>query len=230
MSLDDLSLKGYTVINDVYSVEEVRSIIDRINHADTANPAFRKTNDLFAIRRFLKTIPEIRPLIFNSKLGSIVHQYFGNDYFAVKSIYFDKPEQSNWFVAWHQDLTISVNKKLDLPGYGPWTIKQDQYAVQPPLEILENIFTVRIHLDDTDEKNGALRVIPGSHGKGIQRYSASASDLQETCCVRGGGIMIMRPLLQHASNRTVNNNRRRVIHIEFSNAELPEELSWAERM
>ncbi len=62
-------------------------------------------------------------------------------------------------VAWHQDLTISVNKKLDLPGYGPWTIKQDQYAVQPPLEILENIFTIRIHLDDTDEKNGALRVI-----------------------------------------------------------------------
>ncbi len=54
MSLDDLSLKGYTVINDVYSIEEVRSIIDRINYADTANPAFRKTNALFAIRRFLK--------------------------------------------------------------------------------------------------------------------------------------------------------------------------------
>jgi len=75
-------------------------------------------------------------------------------------------------VAWHQDLTFSVDKKLDLPGYGPWTIKQDQYSVQPPLDLLENIFTIRIHLDDTDEKNGALRVIPGLHLKGVHRYSA----------------------------------------------------------
>jgi ectoine hydroxylase-related dioxygenase (phytanoyl-CoA dioxygenase family) len=29
--------------------------------------------------------------------------------------------------------------------------------------------TVRIHLDDTDENNGALRVVPKSHLKGIYR-------------------------------------------------------------
>lgn len=99
-----------------------------------------------------------------------------------KSIYFDKPEHSSWFVAWHQDLTISVDKKIDLDGFGPWTSKQDQFAVQPPLAFLENIFTVRIHLDDTDEHNGALRVIPGSHRKGIYRYSPDEPDNSEETC------------------------------------------------
>jgi ectoine hydroxylase-related dioxygenase (phytanoyl-CoA dioxygenase family) len=228
MSLDNLRTKGYAVINDVFTPEEVELIAEKINQVNADKPTFRKTNDLFAIRQFLKEIPEIQPLIFNTRLNAIIAKYFGQDYFVVKSIYFDKPAQSNWFVAWHQDLTISVDKKLDLPGFGPWTIKQDQYAVQPPLEILENIFAIRIHLDDTDERNGALRVIPGSHRIGIQRSSKGPGDDEEFCRVKGGGIMIMRPLLQHASNRTTSGDKRRVIHIEFSNSHLPAGLAWAE--
>ena len=216
-----LKEKGYAIIDNIFTSEEVILIIDKIKQANSSKPTFRKTNDLFAIRQFLKEIPETHALIFNSRLNRIITEYFGHDYFVVKSIYFDKPEKSNWFVAWHQDLTISVDKKFDLPGFGPWTIKQDQFAVQPPLDILENIFIIRIHLDDTDEKNGALRVIPGSHLNGVQRYSKGPGDEEEICRVKRGGIMIMRPLLLHASNRTISNNRRRVIHIEFSNSRLP---------
>ncbi len=85
----------------------------------------------------------------------------------VKSIYFDKPETSNWYVAYHQDLTISVDRKTPLENFGPWTVKHEQFADQPPLDILEHIFTVRIHLDDTDGDNCALKVVPGSHLKKI---------------------------------------------------------------
>lgn len=155
----------------------------------------------------------------------------GGDYFVVKSIYFDKPERSNWFVAWHQDLTISVDKKTDIRGYGPWTIKLNQFAVQPPLDILQDNFTIRIHLDDTDKGNGALKVIAGSHLKGVWRTDEFNSDMKIAtgCNVRAGGMMIMRPLLMHASNRTTNNKRRRVIHIEFGKSRLPDEINWAER-
>ncbi len=229
MGLEQLRTKGYTVINDLYTNKEIRLIAEEINRADSSKSTFRKTNDLFAIRQFIKEIPGVIPLIFNERLNAVVREYFGESYFMVKAIYFDKPENSNWFVAWHQDLTISVNKKLDLPGFGPWTTKQDQYAVQPPLRILENIFTIRIHLDDTDEKNGALRVIPGSHLRGIQKYFPNESNHgEEICRVQKGGIMIMRPLLLHASNRTTNTSRRRVIHIEFCSLYLPEGLAWAE--
>ncbi len=110
------------------------------------------------------------------------------------------------------------------------TIKQNQFAVQPPLEILQNIVTVRIHLDDTDENNGALKVVPKSHAKGIYRPETIDWTVEKevSCNVPKGGIMLMKPLLLHSSGRTTNNRQRRVIHIEFSNQELPADLNWAE--
>jgi ectoine hydroxylase-related dioxygenase (phytanoyl-CoA dioxygenase family) len=165
----ELFTNGFTVIENVYSDQEIKSLINTIQGIHSSKQTFRKTNDLFAIRQFLKEVPQSLPLILNDHLNAIINHLFGKDYFIVKSIYFDKPGESNWFISYHQDLTISVDKKVELEGFGPWTTKQDQYAVQPPLSILENNFTIRIHLDDTDENNGALRIISGSHLKGIYR-------------------------------------------------------------
>jgi ectoine hydroxylase-related dioxygenase (phytanoyl-CoA dioxygenase family) len=228
--LDALRDKGYTTIPEVFSHTECAELISYIELADTANSTFRKSTDLFAIRQFLKEIPATQRIIFNNNLNNIIQTLFGSGFFITKSIYFDKPAQSNWFVSYHQDLTISVDKKLELPGYGPWTVKQNQFAVQPPLAILENNFTIRIHLDDTDENNGALKVIPGSHQKGIYRPETINWDkeTEDLCKVEKGGIMIMRPLLLHSSGRTTNSNRRRVVHIEFGTRQLPSGLNWSE--
>lgn len=227
-----LKEEGFAVIENIYSPKEIEQIVVAIDNADKSKSTFRKFTNLFAIRQFLKEVPIATPVIFNDNLKSLITQFLGYDYFLVKSIYFDKPEQSNWFVSYHQDLTISVDKKLDLDNYGPWTVKQNQFAVQPPLNILENIFTIRIHLDDTDENNGALKIVPKSHLKGIYRPENIdwTKEIETVCSVKKGGVMVMRPLLLHSSNRTTNNNKRRVIHLEFSNIELPPEINWAERL
>lgn len=223
---------GFAVVNDVFSEEEIDMILKGIEEADTSGDIFRKSEDLFAIRQFLKGVPEVRKSVFNNKLTSVIQKIFGNRYFAVKSIYFDKPESSNWYVAYHQDLTISVDRKADVEGFGPWTTKQNQFGVQPPLEVLDNIFTIRIHLDDTDEYNGALKVVPGSHAKGIYRPETIdwTTEKEVICKVKKGSVMIMKPLLLHGSNRTTNGKRRRVIHIEFSDLELPGGLQWSEKI
>ncbi|WP_316779504.1 phytanoyl-CoA dioxygenase family protein [Pedobacter antarcticus] len=224
--------KGFVTINNIFSVSEVEKILQLIDQADTSAKTFKKSADLFAIRQFIKEVPEIGKLILNDEFKRLIHGIFGSDYFIVKSIYFDKPEQSNWFVSYHQDLTISVNRKAEIDNYSKWTVKQDQFSVQPPLVILAQTYTVRIHLDDTNENNGALKVIPGSHLKGIYRADDIdwSNESEHVCEVRKGGIMIMKPLLLHSSSRTTNNNKRRVIHIEFCNQELHEELKWAERI
>lgn len=225
-----LSSEGYLVLNNLFTEQEVAAMIQTIDSVTVSGPAFRLTSDLFAIRRFVKEVPAIIPHIFTNTLQTCINQLFGNGYFLTKSIYFDKPEQSNWFVAYHQDLTISVNEKLPADGFSQWTVKHDQFAVQPPVSLLENIFTIRIHLDDTDENNGALKIIPQSHRKGIWRVDAldHTKETEVVCKVKKGGIMIMQPLLLHASNRTTNKSRRRVIHLEFSNQSLPGGLQWAE--
>ncbi len=229
---NSITENGYTIINRIFSDEKIEQISKVIQNADTSNETFRKSENLFAIRQFLKEIPEAVNLIFNENIKKVIKEIFGDRYFVVKSIYFDKPEKSNWYVAYHQDLTVSVDQKVELPDFGPWTTKQNQFAVQPPLHILENIFTIRIHLDDTDEHNGALKVVPKSHAKGIYRPETIDwnTEKEEICTVEKGGIMIMKPLLLHGSNRTTNGKKRRVIHIEFSDMELPEALNWAEKM
>lgn len=225
------SENGFAVINEIYSEEEINSILNEIENADSQNDTFRKSSDLFAIRQILKEIPEINPIIFNDNLRDLIRKFIGNDFFIVKSIYFDKPKTSNWYVAYHQDLTISVDKKVELENFNFWTKKQNQFAVQPPIEILENIVTIRIHLDETNEENGALNVIPKSHFKKIYRpETIDWSTEKEICCnVTKGGAMLMKPLLLHSSSRTTNNQKRRIIHIEFSNFELPSEINWSEK-
>ena len=227
----EINKNGYTIIDSVYTPNEIDRIIDLIENVNPDKPTFRQTADLFAIRQFLQEVPDVYPFIFNEKLNSIITSVYGSGYFPVKSIYFDKPVSSNWFVAYHQDLTISVKNKVDLPGYGPWTVKHNQFAVQPPLNVLQSNFTIRIHLDDACKDNGALKVIPGSHLKGIYRPESIdwAIEKEDICEVEAGGIMLMSPLLLHASNRTVNNKKRRVIHIEFSNVALTYGLDWSEK-
>jgi hypothetical protein len=220
--------QGFCILEEIYSDSEVQRIIEKIGQADVSGTAFRKTSDVFAIRRVLQEVPDLGPLIFTPRLRSIISS-FGEGYFVVKSIYFDKPGGSNWFVAYHQDLTISVDKRGEYAGFNAWTVKQDQIAVQPPVDILENIYTIRIHLDDTDESNGALKVIPGSHLRGVVRPELTDRSVEVVCRVKKGGVMIMKPLLLHASGRTVDARSRRVIHIELSNRPLPEGLEWGER-
>jgi ectoine hydroxylase-related dioxygenase (phytanoyl-CoA dioxygenase family) len=229
-----INSKGYTIINQVYTESEIDNLISLIENRTKNNPenaTFRKSQDLFAIRQFHKEVPETLDFIFNQSLKGIIENTFGKGYFITKSIYFDKPEKSNWFVAYHQDLTISVDKRIEIDNFENWTVKQNQFAVQPPVAILEDNFTIRIHIDKTTKDNGALKVINNSHSKGILRIeNLDFENEKETICeVEKGGIMIMKPLLFHASNKTTNNERRRVVHIEFSRQELPDGLEWSEK-
>src|ERR1700754_278342 len=228
--MNNLQEQGLIILGDIFTSQEVHAIIEKIEEADTSRPQFRKTKELFAIRQFLKEIPQLTDLIFTDPFKAIVREYAGTDHVMVKSIYFDKPEGSNWFVAWHQDLTVSVNKRLECPGFGNWTMKEGSYGVQPLVNVLESIFTFRIHLDDTDEENGALKVIPGSHRQGFVRPDSLPTGEGQVCVVEKGGVMIMRPLLLHASGRVTSNRQRRVIHIEFCDKILPCGLEWAERL
>ena len=180
----EINSEGFAIINNVYNdneIEKLISLIEHITENKTESGTFRKSQDLFAIRQFHKEIPETLPFIFNQKLQDIIEATFGKGYFITKSIYFDKPEKSNWFVAYHQDLTISVDKKIEIENFENWTVKQNQFAVQPPTAILEKNFTIRIHLDKTTKENGALKVINNSHSKGIFRVENLETE-NETIC------------------------------------------------
>jgi len=152
---------------------------------------------------------------------------------VVRAILFDKTPETNWKVPWHQDLTIAVAEKADVPGYGPWSVKDGVVHVQPPIAVLEQMITLRLHLDDTPASNGALRVILGSHKHG--RLSAPQIIVQRettpehTCAVAASGLLFMKPLILHASSASTEPSHRRVVHLEYAPVKcLHSALCWAE--
>ena len=81
-----------------------------------------------------------------------------------------------------------------------------------------------------DEDNGPLRVIPESHLGGkmssemIQHWKQKETAV--TCGVERGGVLVMRPLLLHASSPVARPRRRRVLHIDYAFESLPADLVW----
>lgn len=227
-----LDKNGYAITSSLYNSDEVGKIISMIEQINTDSESLIKTKNLFAIRQLIRTIPELKHLLFTDNLLKLISDLGGEDYFLTKAIYFDKPKESNWFVAYHQDISISVKEKHEIPSYSNWTFKKNQHGVIPPTQILNNIITLRIHLDHTTIENGALRVIPKSHLNGIVRIDSNQWKIQKEvlCEVEKGAVMLMKPLTFHASNRTYNNQQRRIIHLEFSNIELTKPLEWLEKM
>jgi ectoine hydroxylase-related dioxygenase (phytanoyl-CoA dioxygenase family) len=77
-----------------------------------------------------------------------------------------------------------------------------------------------------------MRVLPGSHrgGKldptGLVTWVARAKEHAVDCLVGAGGVVVMRPLLVHASSPGTGPGRRRVIHLENSSEPLPNGLEW----
>ena len=183
-------------------------------------------------RRGILGLPQIARLASSKSLLDLVQPHLPAQPRPIRGIYFDKSPETNWMVAWHQDLTLAVRNQLNIPGFGPWSVKEGVPHVQPPVYLLEQMLTIRLHLDDCDEANGALRVIPGSHCSG--RLSADAIERfrnekpATVCRASAGDVLLMRPLLLHSSGRSTNANHRRIVHIEYGSFALPSGLQWYE--
>ena len=149
---------------------------------------------------------------------------------AVQCTLFDKSPTKNGLAALHQDLSIPVRDRVDTAECSGWSEKEGQLYVQPPVSVLERLAAVRVHIDDCPAESGALRVVPHSHLEGrIDPSEAEAFRQQhgETVIPVGkGGVLVMRPLLLHASSKATSLASRRVLHFVFGPPTLPLGLEW----
>jgi ectoine hydroxylase-related dioxygenase (phytanoyl-CoA dioxygenase family) len=166
------------------------------------------------------------------RVGSIVAELLGNAAFPVRAIMFDKNSAANWSLGWHQDRTICVAERIEVEGFGPWTVKQGQLHTQPPQNLLDRMITVRIHLDDVPAHNGPLLVIKGSHRLGRLTEVKVADLVVErdftTHLAQRGDIWVYRTPIVHASASAASGHAaRRVLQLDYSSDSLPGGLRWA---
>lgn len=224
--VEQLRRDGYAIVEGILDDEAVERYVTLLN--DESLSGMRRGG-----RRNLLALAAMRQLAESEALMKLVRPILGEEAFPVRGILFDKQDGANWKVPWHQDVTIAVEKRVDAENYGPWSVKEGIQHVQPPGAVLERMVSVRLHLDDCPQSNGALRVIAGSHhyGKLNQTLVPNlvSNELERVCEVMKGGALLMRPLTIHASSAAETPQHRRVIHLDYANVRLDDGLEWFEQ-
>lgn len=137
----------------------------------------------------------------------------------VRALLMGKGETQDWDIDWHRDTTFAVRLPKAVAGFDGWVDKGPFWQVQAPEELVAQVRSLRLHLDDSGPDTGPLLVKPGSH-------RGEEAEPLEVHAKRGDAIL-MHPLLLHASARPASMAPRRVLHIEWAAFDLPGGLEWA---
>lgn len=161
---------------------------------------------------------------------SIAASFLGPAARAVGAKLFDKSPARNWALGWHQDRTIPVRERLEVPGFGQWTVKAGIAHCVPPFEILERSLTLRVHLDPAGESSAPLLIAPGSHRLGIVAEPDIPAAVSrcgvQACLANAGDVWAYSTPILHASDRARSAGRRRVLQLLCSAETLPGGLEW----
>ncbi len=230
--LDQIRDQGFALIPLAIQPDLAESLATRLTNSlqsttEQGSPlASRGT--VYAARNPLEIIPDVARLWQESALGQVLVDILGPEFGLVRGLFFDKPPGRSWWLPWHKDLTIAVqNNQLPSELFTRPTLKAGVPHVIAPVALLENMLTIRLHLDDVTSENGPLRVIPGSHLTGARIVADDAEPV--TIFATRGDALAMRPLICHSSGDSLTGTElhRRILHLEFAAYEqLPDGYEW----
>lgn len=226
--LENLRSSGIEIVDPFLDREQTAELVRLV---DPLIPSCTKRSP--GIRRVLLREPRICELLRDSPLPELIEAIGGSNCRVVRALLFDKSEESNWMVPWHQDATIALAERVETRGYTLWAIKDGEHHCRPPLDVLESLFTVRIHIDACGATSGPLRVVSESHRLGLLDDGQLARIVERgniiVATVGAGGAVLTTPLSVHSSERSSDPaRRRRVLHLDCTAFQLPGGLRWAE--
>ena len=200
------------MLGEIFDTREIDSLSEAL-----AGASFTRSR---AGARHAMGSPAVAELARHARLMRIVCDVLGAGATAYRATLFDKSPTSNWLVVWHQDTALPLVRRREVSGWGPWSEKAGIVYAHAPAAALERVLALRIHLDDSTASNGPLRVLPGTHRRGVLTDEALQSLAREIepvdCLSTRGGVLAMRPLVVHASSKSRSDARRRVLHIEYA--------------
>ena len=205
-------IDGYAVVVDVFDKREMLSAVEHLEHAPLSRTK--------AGARHVLSVPVVRDLAADPRLLRLAAEYVGPNAAPFRATLFDKSPFSNWLVVWHQDTALPLRARIDDPSWGPWSTKNGVLYAHAPAWALESVIALRLHLDDSTASNGPLRVLPRTHRRGVltdaQVQELSRNTPHVDCLAASGGVVAMRPLVVHASSKSIDDRPRRVLHIEYA--------------
>jgi ectoine hydroxylase-related dioxygenase (phytanoyl-CoA dioxygenase family) len=204
--------EGFAILPPVFSASEVKRLLDDLDKSE-----LRRSR---AGIRHAITHQSVSELAKDARLLTLANTILGGSPFPFHATLFDKSGDTNWLVMWHQDKALPIRQRREVPGWGPWSVKEGVTYAHAPATALASVIALRVHLDDSTESNGPLRVLPETHNMGVlddQTIQKLAKEISPVECLVGkGGVLVMKPLLVHASSKSMGDARRRVLHIQYA--------------
>ena len=227
-----LERDGFTTVRGDFSADEVATLLDELEQALAStladDPAIRGgEGTVFAARNVLRLWPLAASVWHRPALLGVLTAALGEDFGLVRPLYFDKPPGHSWALPWHKDLTVAVrDNRIGGSHFARPTRKAGVPHAEAPTHLLEDMLTARIHLDNVTDENGPLKVVPGSHREG---KSLRLDGPVVTLHAAAGDVLLIRPLVAHCSNRSLDDTarHRRILHLEFAaTPTLPDGYEW----
>jgi ectoine hydroxylase-related dioxygenase (phytanoyl-CoA dioxygenase family) len=176
----------------------------------------RPGEDAKEIREWHESSRFLYDICMNDTILDHVEDVLGHDFYLWGSNFFIKPPRSSSTVGWHQDTYY--------------------WPLEPKISA-----TVWLALEDVDEQNAAMRVIPGSHKVGLLKHSRSSDtdsvltleceggqfreDLAVSLNVKAGAFSMHDDKLVHGSPANSSDRRRAGLTIRYSSTIVKCDLS-----
>jgi hypothetical protein len=106
--MTQLEENGYALLSNVLPATKVDGLLNAIEDMRTR----QNTTCAPGVRQLLKHCDAVRALSTEPPLFTPISEVLGYAARPVRAILFDKSPASNWYVTWHQDLSIPVRQQL----------------------------------------------------------------------------------------------------------------------
>jgi ectoine hydroxylase-related dioxygenase (phytanoyl-CoA dioxygenase family) len=208
---EQIRIQGFALVPRFVSEEGIATLLGALSRESLQRSRA-------GVRNALRYAP-ISSMANHPHMIQAASDILGKTALPYRATLFDKNPTANWSVVWHQDTALPLKQRVELPGWGPWSVKKGTLYALAPRNVLEKVVALRLHLDDCTHENGPLRVLPGTHERGVlcePDIWRLASDIRPIECIAmRGGLLAMRPLLVHASSKPSTAQSRRVLHVEY---------------
>ena len=207
---------GYLSKIDIFTKEEAESI--KINFDSLSQKAKAKGHNSYAINGWHNTLPMLYKIISDSRISDVMQDLLGENLICWASHFFCKEPYSKETVAWHQDISY-------------WPMSESK------------TITVWLAIDDVDESNASMKVIPKSHLHGQINFNKSEESEKNvldqsinnpedygsspvSINLKAGQIEVHSDLLIHGSGANNSNKRRTGLTMRFIQPEVIPFNGW----
>lgn len=109
--------KGFATTKPVHSAADLSRLVEACEQSLSGEIVRRQRDTVFGVRDALNAISLLKPLANGLPLITLAQAIVGSGARPVRTVFFDKSPDANWRVPRHQDMTIAVKQRKDVPGF-----------------------------------------------------------------------------------------------------------------